>query len=654
MEVQSWDVFDTLIARTVPHPTDIFSIVEQKFPYTSFKEKRITAERMSNGTIKDIYNQFQKLTGESTAIVEKLRKHELQCEMDNTIPIESNVRKMKPTDILVSDMYLEENDILALLKHNGIETFSKLYVYSGGKHYGFAWEELKKTYTIVKHTGDNMHSDIHMAEKYGIKGIYTDSYKFTKLETSLLAVDTSIAQLFRRFRLSNPYCEKSVEFALYNDQINLNIPFLIFVCRKLARILQDERRTTVLFLTRDGCLIIKLFKLLYPQFQAVSFHSSRLINEANNVDYIHYLKQVYNKDTCVLFDLHGSFNSARQMFLTHFNHLPRVFLVTYNYLAPEYEGLTYLIKSKSDIIEDMNADLQGTLCNFIGTRDIRQPLEYKYDLVKVNHTTVEAFCSVLSKHVSFFTNSSYFEDSRVWIPHLENIGKHNYQLRHNCNTYTLTYLANKYNSDKGNSYKCAHHYTLKYEDIIDVVKHQECIDCPRLLEIGLNRDNSQNIPSLMIWKDYFNDNVDITGFDIQQDFLKFNGKYSNIRVFAGDQSNPLDLHQVRDTSYHIIIDDGYHASEHQQVSFKTLWDYVEPGGFYIIEDLHWQPNNESCMKTRYMFEQWSEGNYIPSNFIAITDINDIKPTIQSIEFYDSRSKNWKDPKNAMVVIRKCK
>ena len=78
--VQSWDVFDTLIARTVPHPTDIFSIIEKSFPYPLFKDKRIYAEHSSNGTIQDIYSKFQQITGESNERIEELRQYELEVE----------------------------------------------------------------------------------------------------------------------------------------------------------------------------------------------------------------------------------------------------------------------------------------------------------------------------------------------------------------------------------------------------------------------------------------------------------------------------------------------------------------------------------------------------------------------------------------------
>ena len=91
------------------------------------------------------------------------------------------------------------------------------------------------------------------------------------------------------------------------------------MCRQLYNILVRENRDTVLFLSRDGCLIMKLFKFLYPEFNSIYFHSSRRVNESYTKDYCNYVKSIYNKDKCILFDLHGSFKSGRKLFMELFH-----------------------------------------------------------------------------------------------------------------------------------------------------------------------------------------------------------------------------------------------------------------------------------------------------------------------------------------------
>jgi hypothetical protein len=156
-----------------------------------------------------------------------------------------------------------------------------------------------------------------------------------------------------------------------------------------------------------------------------------------------------------------------------------------------------------------------------------------------------------------------------------------------------------------------------------------------------------------MWNEYFNGNINITGFDIEEAFLQFNSKYNNINIVIGDQSNELDLQKLKDKKYDIIIDDGYHASKHQQISFKTLWDSVKSNGYYIIEDLHYQPIAENCIKTKTLFEQWKNNNWIECDYITASEIESIKKDIESINFYDSKSTLWGDStKNALVYIKK--
>jgi len=219
----------------------------------------------------------------------------------------------------------------------------------------------------------------------------------------------------------------------------------------------------------------------------------------------------------------------------------------------------------------------------------------------------------------------------------------------------LTRLANKYKTDKGSTYKCAHHYTRHYQQIIsDLVRDHQTTQPVDLLEIGLSRDGTESMPSLMMWNDYFCGNINITGFDIRRDFLKFNGAHPNIRIFCGDQSIIGELNQLKYKTYDIIIDDGWHASKHQQISLKTLWASLNPGGYYIIENLHFQPIDESGLKTKQLFENWKSGVWITTEWIGLMDICAIAPEIESIQFSDSNSNNFDKSilKHAFVFIKK--
>jgi hypothetical protein len=657
--VNSFDIFDTLLARTVKNPTDIFDIIEQKFPYDNFKNLRTQAQNDSNHTMDDIYYRFRLLSGETVEIINKLRDFELQTEMENTIPIMSNILKINHGDIFISDMYLTHDEIIKLLNYHNINPNITLYVSSGGKCSGHMYEKLIKEYKINNHTGDNYHSDITMASRYDIRGIYTQIHNFTWLESHLINIDFELCKFLRKFRLMNPYDETTLEYTIYDQQIKYNIPMLLFMCKKLADILINENRSTVLFLSRDGCLIYKLFSFLYPQFKSVYLYSSRIINNNYNDEYILYLKNIYNENECILFDLHGSFNSGRNLFTKVFGHLPRIFIFDISIIKNYYDNITYVGNFVNNTIEVFNQDVIGSLIDFKNQKSIHMPCETPLKYIQIMHNTVEDFIKNISDK-KIILNKNIFDDDLFWKNYYTDtvikceIILHN-QLSHN--EQTLTYLSNKYFSDKGDNYKCSHHYTIKYQEIISEILHNlsiyNNINNIDLLEIGLNRDNTENIPSLMIWNDYFYKNINITGFDIYSEFSKFNLLYDNINIFIGDQSNEDDLLQLKYKKYDMIIDDGYHGSKHQQISFKTLWSSLKSNGYYIIEDLHYQPELETCIKTKTLFENWKNGNYHSSEYINDVEIERIKNEIESIDFYDSKSKLWGDAvKNAFVYIKK--
>ncbi|GAA4451809.1 hypothetical protein [Novipirellula rosea] len=154
---------------------------------------------------------------------------------------------------------------------------------------------------------------------------------------------------------------------------------------------------------------------------------------------------------------------------------------------------------------------------------------------------------------------------------------------------TLTQLANQFNSDKGDQVRCCHRYTTLYEKIFEPFRDQAI----SILEIGLQRETTQHqldCPSLRMWLEFF-PQARISGFDLT-DFSEVD--IPRAKTFQGDQSDANRLREVAEEAgpFDIIIDDGSHASAHQQITLGTLWPYLNPGGLFVIEDAHWQPQRD--------------------------------------------------------------
>jgi hypothetical protein len=96
-----------------------------------------------------------------------------------------------------------------------------------------------------------------------------------------------------------------------------------------------------------------------------------------------------------------------------------------------------------------------------------------------------------------------------------------------------------------------------------------------------------DIPSVKMWREYF-PKAHIYGLDIS-DFSAFQTEW--FTFFRADCGDVDQLQRVAGSGieFDVIIDDGSHASYHQQLTLRTLLPTLKPSGLYIIEDLDWQP-----------------------------------------------------------------
>lgn len=143
----------------------------------------------------------------------------------------------------------------------------------------------------------------------------------------------------------------------------------------------------------------------------------------------------------------------------------------------------------------------------------------------------------------------------------------------------LTEIANKLGTDKGTTAHCGHSYTLTYNELF------EGMEDVKMLEIGVCDPRFPGA-SIKMWKEYF-PSLTFVGFDINPEAQKF--AEENVSIFIGDQNNPQDLKRLiseHGAEWDIIIDDGSHYGEHVVTSFKHLYPFLKPNGWYVVEDLH--------------------------------------------------------------------
>lgn len=127
--------------------------------------------------------------------------------------------------------------------------------------------------------------------------------------------------------------------------------------------------------------------------------------------------------------------------------------------------------------------------------------------------------------------------------------------------------------------KCAdrHNFLEIYEPLFEPMRD----DSIRFFEIGILSGLSH-----LMWVNYFQ-NAEVFGIDIR-DYSKA-AEGSGIKTYVADQANRKDLYafmRASGANFDVVLDDGGHAMDHQQVSLGCLFQSVTPGGIYIIEDVH--------------------------------------------------------------------
>ena len=138
---------------------------------------------------------------------------------------------------------------------------------------------------------------------------------------------------------------------------------------------------------------------------------------------------------------------------------------------------------------------------------------------------------------------------------------------------TLAELCELHQTDK-----CASHHN--YVDLYDTFFAPLRSRAERVLEIGVLAGES-----VRMWEAYF-PRAAIFGIDID-DASQY--QTERIRTFMADQANREQLTGFIDehgSGFDIVIDDGGHSMEQQQVSFGFFFPHLRSRGIYIIEDIH--------------------------------------------------------------------
>lgn len=203
----SFDLFDTLIIRPVLYPMDVYEIVLSEvdtYPYDTniiAKYRRLAEEQTRDGvhkkfpqyedvTLSEIYETMAERYGVDNALCEKLKKKEVETEVEFSIKRQIGFElfelasTLKKDIYITSDMYLEKSDIERMLHQNGYDGYKKVYLSSEerllkstGHLFDLLISETGLKESDLIHIGDNWQTDAVMPANKGIKSFFLPKTK---------------------------------------------------------------------------------------------------------------------------------------------------------------------------------------------------------------------------------------------------------------------------------------------------------------------------------------------------------------------------------------------------------------------------------------------------------------------------------------------
>jgi hypothetical protein len=208
------------------------------------------------------------------------------------------------------------------------------------------------------------------------------------------------------------------------------------------------------------------------------------------------------------------------------------------------------------------------------------------------------------------------------------------KINYHSNSSELCEIGKKYDTDKSSQRnnvtdtRHCHPYTLFYENLFKSKRNEKLL----MAELGILEG-----ASLRMWQEYF-PFTDIYGFEYNQNFINdFKQKYNNDRITLST-INVCNVDSIKNAfhttglNYDIIIEDTTHQFEDQIRVIQNVYNYLKPGGVFIIEDI---------------FKSYKEQDYIDR-------LQDILPHFQSYYFVEldhvnKKSTGWDNDKLFVLV-----
>ena len=283
----SFDIFDTLIFRSFNHYTDVFDAVEKtyndknidNFILNGFKKTRIRCEQLARSMNKgkevtlDMIYSYMPYSGSTTSSIKEIEKEiEIKNCVSNQLMIDV-LKKCKAQGkriVIITDMYLPRSVINSILMKIGVE-YDYLFI-SGeegvtkrsGMLFQVVLSKLGINYSKMVHIGDDYNNDIVQPKRFGIDA-------FERIQNDYVNLPYSLSN--QEKKISENHLEELFIRGLQNYGSTPKVvlgytivgPMMWEFCEWIHKIKEEKQLERILFVAREGWLIMKCYNEMYPE-----------------------------------------------------------------------------------------------------------------------------------------------------------------------------------------------------------------------------------------------------------------------------------------------------------------------------------------------------------------------------------------------------
>jgi predicted HAD superfamily hydrolase len=292
-----FDVFDTAIIRLLLEPVDLFEYMAFRAKDPDFARRRVQQEaeaRERNPQRKDIDFReiYRDLTG--PGIEDEIAAEIKFCVANPEVyAFYSRLVAAGKKVYFVSDMYLDKGTIATILKENGFSTYEDLYVSSeddlikgDGSRFHWLKQSVPACVGNAIHIGDHQIADYLQPRTHGFEALHYierdtyyrhDPFLYSKIGALSSERSLGVSFILGAFRhwktgFSDQPPDYWRQFGFFYGGA-LVCAFCGFISEEVSR--RNLGCKKIFFLARDGDIMSRVYRMLYPDVEAVYLLASR-------------------------------------------------------------------------------------------------------------------------------------------------------------------------------------------------------------------------------------------------------------------------------------------------------------------------------------------------------------------------------------------